>query len=110
MGFDKILNSIITKLKDKKVQAGVPFIAFLVLGSYGLKEFNQIRYDMKNRRNQNVDLYMESIERKQGRFRTASGREGKIYRGTVSVEDVFKELKLDDKANDWQNKRVPRDD
>lgn len=110
MGFDKILYSVITKLKDKKVQTGVSFIGFLVLGSYGLKEFTQIKYDMKNRRNQNVDLYMESIERKQGKFRTASGREGKIYSGTVSVEDVFKELKLEDKANDWQNKRVPRDD
>ena len=109
MQFKKLLNFISTNLKDKKVQGGVSFIGFLVLGSFGLKEFTQIRYDIKNRRNQNIDLYMESIERKQGKFRTESGREGKIYTGTVSVEDVFKELKLEDKANDWKNKRVPRD-
>lgn len=49
--FDSLRNTIITVSKRKSFRYGLPFILFVVGGSFGLREWTQIRYFLFSYRN-----------------------------------------------------------
>ncbi|KAG7300305.1 hypothetical protein JYU34_015893 [Plutella xylostella] len=78
--------------KRKSVRYGVPFLLFVVGGSFGLKEWTQIRYQFSK-----VKGVSKEEAEKMGLNRTKK----------VTLEDAYEEIqKLD--IDNWENKRGPR--
>ncbi|XP_042893191.1 cytochrome c oxidase assembly protein COX16 homolog, mitochondrial-like [Penaeus japonicus] len=81
-------------LQRRSVRFGVPFLLLVVGGSFGLKEFAQIRYDFRNRKNvSKADAEKMGIRMKE--------------QDEVTLETEFKKIERIDTTN-WENVRGPR--
>uniref|UniRef100_A0A3P8SKL5 Cytochrome c oxidase assembly protein COX16 homolog, mitochondrial n=1 Tax=Amphiprion percula TaxID=161767 RepID=A0A3P8SKL5_AMPPE len=81
-----------TLQKNKTVKYGVPMLLLIVGGSFGLREFTQIRYDAQKLKRK-MDPALEA--------------KVNMQRQSVILEEEYeklKELKLDE----WKNIRGPR--
>ncbi|XP_029454623.1 cytochrome c oxidase assembly protein COX16 homolog, mitochondrial isoform X1 [Rhinatrema bivittatum] len=76
--------------RNKTLQYGVPMLLLIIGGSFGLREFTQIRYDA-HKRHGKIDPALEE----------------KIKKNKVSLESEYEKLK-DAKLDDWKNIRGPR--
>ncbi|KAK0084985.1 hypothetical protein PV325_005982 [Microctonus aethiopoides] len=80
-------------MKKKSVKFGLPFFSFCVLGSFGLKEFAELRY--KYRR---TNLFHEKAVEK--------GLELKDKK-ELTLEAEYENIKKYN-LDDWENKRIAR--
>lgn len=82
-------------LNNKFIRYGAPFILLVIGGSFGLKEFSQIRYDhRKVKFISPEELKKQGIEMKP--------------RGSVTIETEYKKLVEQVNLEDYENKRIPR--
>ncbi|XP_059047892.1 cytochrome c oxidase assembly protein COX16 homolog, mitochondrial [Achroia grisella] len=89
---ETLRNSATTLSKRKSIKYGLPFLLFVLGGSFGLREWTQIRYQFS----QVKGVSKEEAE-KMGLHREKN----------VTLEDTFEEIqKLD--IDNWENKRGPR--
>lgn len=92
---NNLTESINNLFKNKFLRFGVPFIIMIVGGSFGLKEFSQVRYDhRKIRFISPEELKKQGIEMKP--------------RGSVTIESEYKKLIEKVNLDDYENKRIPR--
>jgi len=74
---------------------GIPFILLVVGGSFGLKEFSQIRYDYRKIKFVSPEeLKKQGIEMKP--------------RGSVTIDTEYKKLMEQVNLDDYENKRIAR--
>ncbi|XP_022129924.2 cytochrome c oxidase assembly protein COX16 homolog, mitochondrial [Pieris rapae] len=78
--------------RKKSIKYGVPFILFIVGGSFGLREWTQLRYQFS----QVKGVSKEEAE-KMGLHKARE----------VTLEDAYEEIQNLDIDN-WENKRGPR--
>nr|XP_033806963.1 cytochrome c oxidase assembly protein COX16 homolog, mitochondrial [Geotrypetes seraphini]XP_033806964.1 cytochrome c oxidase assembly protein COX16 homolog, mitochondrial [Geotrypetes seraphini]XP_033806965.1 cytochrome c oxidase assembly protein COX16 homolog, mitochondrial [Geotrypetes seraphini] len=76
--------------KNKTLRYGVPMLLLIIGGSFGLREFAQIRYDAQ-KLHRKIDPALEE----------------KIKKSKVSLESEYEKIK-DASLNDWKNIRGPR--
>ncbi|XP_054256601.1 cytochrome c oxidase assembly protein COX16 homolog, mitochondrial [Indicator indicator] len=76
--------------RGRTMTFGVPLLLYLVGGSFGLREFAQIRYDV-HKLHGKVDPALKE----------------KLKQNTVTLESEYEKLKKSDLDN-WQNIRGPR--
>ena len=80
--------------KNKFLRFGAPFIGLLVAGSFGLREFAQLRYTFRKSKlissKEAEKLGLEMSERK------------------PTIENEYEKLKADADLDTWQNIRGPR--
>ncbi|XP_066466204.1 cytochrome c oxidase assembly protein COX16 homolog, mitochondrial [Tiliqua scincoides] len=76
--------------KSKTLQYGVPMMLLIIGGSFGLREFTQIRYDA-HKLHCKVDPALEE----------------RIKKNQVTLESEYEKLK-DSSLDDWKNIRGPR--
>ncbi|CAK1581113.1 unnamed protein product [Parnassius mnemosyne] len=89
---DSLKNIFLAYSKRKSIRYGLPFILFVVGGSFGLREWTQIRYQFS----QVKGVSKEEAE-KMGLHKTKE----------VTLEKAFDDIqKLD--IDNWENKRGPR--
>ena len=100
MIFDTTIKFIIKKAKDPGFRSGSAFIGTLVLFSFILKEFSQIRYDLSNRRNRSMELHQEDVERRKG-FATRMDK-------APNINILFEKMVGSKDLDNWENKRVNR--
>lgn len=101
-----IMNAFVQRIYVKLKQivthpqfsAGTACLTFFFLGSYGLREFTQIRYDVKKMRGYSTE--MEEELRKSG---------AKI-KPQKSLETLYDEMIENKDLDDWYNIRGPRPD
>ncbi|XP_004055424.1 cytochrome c oxidase assembly protein COX16 homolog, mitochondrial isoform X2 [Gorilla gorilla gorilla] len=74
--------------KNKTLRYGVPMLLLIVGGSFGLREFSQIRYDAVKSK---MDPELEK----------------KLKENKISLESEYEKIK-DSKFDDWKNIRGPR--
>ncbi|XP_032261325.1 cytochrome c oxidase assembly protein COX16 homolog, mitochondrial [Halichoerus grypus] len=74
--------------KNKTLRYGVPMLLLIVGGSFGLREFSQIRYDAVKIK---IDPELEK----------------KLKMNKVSLESEYEKIK-DSAFDDWKNIRGPR--
>lgn len=82
-------------LKSKFIRFGAPFILLVVGGSFGLREFSQIRYDHRK-----IKLISPEELKKQGIEMKP--------RGSVTIETEYKKLIEEVNLEDYENKRIAR--
>ncbi|VVC44296.1 Cytochrome c oxidase assembly protein COX16 [Cinara cedri] len=82
-------------LKNKFLRFGAPFILLIIGGSFGLREFAQIRYDYRK-----VQLISPEELRKQGIEMKP--------RGSVTIETEYQKLLEQVNLEHYENKRIPR--
>jgi len=75
---------------------GLPFVLFVVVGSFGLAEFTDIK-----------------IQRRDEKVQKVTAEEAKKYqakkgKSSVTLEDVYKNMQENLNIDDWENKRGPR--
>ncbi|XP_068215148.1 cytochrome c oxidase assembly protein COX16 homolog, mitochondrial [Palaemon carinicauda] len=81
-------------LQNRSVKVGIPFLLLIVGGSFGLKEFAQLRYDFRNRRSVTKDMADKlGVPMKEPE--------------NVTLEAVYSGVSQLDTTN-WENKRGPR--
>jgi len=81
--------------KNKFFRFGLPFILLIVGGSFGLKEFSQIRYDYRKIKFVSPEeLKKQGIEMKP--------------RGSITIETEYKKLIEQVNLDDYENKRIAR--
>lgn len=81
--------------KSKFIRFGTPFILLVVGGSFGLREFSQIRYDhRKIKFISPEELKKQGIEMKP--------------RGSVTIETEYKKLVEKVNLDNYENKRIAR--
>ncbi|KAI4486911.1 hypothetical protein M0802_012230 [Mischocyttarus mexicanus] len=80
-------------LKNKNFRYGIPFVILVIGGSYGLKEFTQLRYTYKQNSEYYTEAKKEGIEVKKP--------------GEVTLESEYEKIKEMDIDN-WKNVRIPR--
>lgn len=86
-----------TKLmRNKHFRSGVPFILTVIGGSFGLKYYSQLRYDIYNERH---------IITKTKALQSALGVDKKKQ---TSLEEEYEEYKEKVDLDNWQNVRGPR--
>ncbi|KAM6464078.1 cytochrome c oxidase assembly protein COX16 homolog, mitochondrial isoform X2 [Python bivittatus] len=76
--------------KNKSLQYGVPMMVLIVGGSFGLREFAQIRYDIQKVRGK---MDPELIK--------------KLKKSNVTLESEYEKIK-NASFDDWKNIRGPR--
>lgn len=81
------------------MQYGIPFILTIILSSYGLREFTQIRYDIKEK-------YGAPTAVQEAMARNGIPYEEKEEKRTMS--EFYDEMVKDKDIDSWSNKRVPR--
>ncbi|XP_064103423.1 cytochrome c oxidase assembly protein COX16 homolog, mitochondrial-like [Macrobrachium nipponense] len=81
-------------LQRRSVRVGIPFLMLIVGGSFGLKEFTQLRYDFRNSRN----ITKEEAEKLGVEMKDAT---------SVTLEAIYSDISEIDTTN-WENKRGPR--
>ncbi|XP_026741437.1 cytochrome c oxidase assembly protein COX16 homolog, mitochondrial [Trichoplusia ni] len=85
-------NTISTLSKRKTYRYGLPFILFMVGGSFGLREWTQIRYQ---------------FSQVKGVSKDEAEKMGLHRENEVTLEKTYEEIqKLD--IDNWENKRGPR--
>ena len=95
---DKILKYVNRLQANRQVRIGLPLIVFLLVGSYGLSEFTQIRYEMHKRQGRNLEMEEELKKRKIKK------------KPQKSLEEVYDETVAKMDLNSWYNIRGPRPD
>ncbi|KAG6444935.1 cytochrome c oxidase assembly protein COX16 homolog, mitochondrial [Manduca sexta] len=89
---DNLKSTILTLSKRKSFKYGLPFVVFVVGGSFGLKEWTQIRYQ---------------FSKVKGVSKEEAEKMGLHKDKKVTLEDTYEEIqKLD--IDNWENKRGPR--
>ncbi|CAB3244574.1 unnamed protein product [Arctia plantaginis] len=89
---DSLRHTILTLSKRRSLRYGVPFFLFVVGGSFGLREWTQIRYQ---------------FSRVKGVSKEEAEKMGLHKEKTVTLEKTYEEIqKLD--IDNWENKRGPR--
>lgn len=83
-------------LFNKHVKRGTPFLLFLVAGWFGIREFAQIRYDMKKK--QGLPAELEDLIDKKGMVRN----------DPKSLEEEFEDMVEKTNRDEWFNIRGPR--
>ncbi|XP_068622736.1 cytochrome c oxidase assembly protein COX16 homolog, mitochondrial [Battus philenor] len=92
LGLESFRNRIIKYSKRKSFKYGLPFLIFVVGGSFGLKEWTQIRYQFST---------VKGVSREEAE------RMGLHKAKEVTLEKTYEEIqKLD--IDNWENKRGPR--
>lgn len=82
-------------MKRRFVRFGVPFLLFIVGGSFGLKEFTSIRYTFReSKKITNQEAQKLGIKMKMGEQ-------------APSVEKIYEEIEKSD-LDSWENIRGPR--
>ncbi|XP_030070492.1 cytochrome c oxidase assembly protein COX16 homolog, mitochondrial [Microcaecilia unicolor] len=76
--------------KSKTLRYGVPMLLLIIGGSFGLREFAQIRYDAQ-KLHRKIDPALEE----------------KLKKSKVSLESEYEKIK-DASLDDWKNIRGPR--
>ncbi|CAM2115822.1 unnamed protein product [Caretta caretta] len=76
--------------KNKTLRYGVPMMLLIIGGSFGLREFTQIRYDAQKLHSK-MDPALEE----------------RIRKNKISLESEYEKLKSSD-FDDWKNIRGPR--
>ncbi|KAL0821060.1 hypothetical protein ABMA28_005693 [Loxostege sticticalis] len=90
--FNSLRNSFIALSKRKSFKYGLPFLLFVVGGSFGLREWTQIRYQ---------------FSQVKGVSREEAEKMGLHKERKVTLENVYEDIqKLD--IDNWENKRGPR--
>ncbi|CAG9790886.1 unnamed protein product [Diatraea saccharalis] len=85
-------NTLIATSKKRSFRYGLPFILFVIGGSFGLREWTQIRYQ---------------FAQVKGVSREEAEKMGLHKEKKVSLETVYDDIqKLD--IDNWENKRGPR--
>ncbi|KAJ8718445.1 hypothetical protein PYW08_002682 [Mythimna loreyi] len=85
-------NSFAAASKRKSFKYGLPFILFMVGGSFGLREWTQIRYQ---------------FSKVKGVSKEEAAKMGLNREKEVTLEQTYEEIqKLD--IDNWENKRGPR--
>lgn len=92
---DNLSKSLDSFLKNKFIRFGLPFMLLVVGGSFGLREFSQIRYDYRR-----VKFISPEELKKQGIEMKP--------RGSVTIETEYKKLMEQVNLEDYENKRIPR--
>ncbi|XP_047594531.1 cytochrome c oxidase assembly protein COX16 homolog, mitochondrial isoform X1 [Lutra lutra] len=90
-----------TLRKNKTLRYGVPMLLLIVGGSFGLREFSQIRYDavkIKAVLRRSVLGQVELIDPE---------LEKKLKMNKISLESEYEKIK-DSAFDDWKNIRGPR--
>ncbi|XP_050438292.1 cytochrome c oxidase assembly protein COX16 homolog, mitochondrial [Adelges cooleyi] len=95
MNMNHIYKSVNVILKNKFLRYGAPFIILIVGGSFGLKEFSQVRYDYRK-----VKFLSPEELRKQGIEMKP--------RGSVTIETEYQKLLEQVNLDEYENKRIPR--
>ncbi|CAN7942015.1 unnamed protein product [Ixodes hexagonus] len=75
------------------IRLGVPFMIFVIGGSFGLKHFTSLRYEFRTTKITQEDAEKEGLKMKAP--------------GEVTVESVYEEIQ-DIDIDNWQNVRGPR--
>lgn len=83
------------KAKDQAIKYGIPFILLIVGGSFGLKEFSQLRYQFSR----NKAITREELEEMSG-VQMKDTEE-------VTLEKLYEEVKQID-IDHWESVRLPR--
>lgn len=83
------------KAKNQAIKYGIPFVMLIVGGSFGLKEFAQLRYQFSR----NKAITREALEE-------MSGVEMKDKK-EVTLEKLYDEIKHID-IHHWESVRLPR--
>uniref|UniRef100_A0A2A4JRE3 Cytochrome c oxidase assembly protein COX16 homolog, mitochondrial n=1 Tax=Heliothis virescens TaxID=7102 RepID=A0A2A4JRE3_HELVI len=87
-----IRNTLSALSKRRSFKYGLPFILFMVGGSFGLREWTQIRYQ---------------FSKVKGVSKEEAEKMGLNREKTVTLEQTYEEIqKLD--IDNWENKRGPR--
>lgn len=89
------LNSLINLKNNKFFRVGVPFILLVIGGSFGLREFSQIRYDYRK-----IQFISPEELKKQGIEMKP--------RGSVTIDTEYQKLVEQVNLEDYDNKRIPR--
>jgi len=92
---ENLLKSFDSFLKNKFIRFGLPFMLLVVGGSFGLREFSQIRYDHRK-----VKFISPEELKKQGIDMKP--------RGSVTIETEYKKLMEQVNLDNYENKRIPR--
>jgi len=82
-------------LKNKFLRFGVPFMLMVTGGSFGLREFSQIRYDYRK-----VKLISPEEMKNQGIEMKP--------RGSVTIDTEYQKLVEQVNLDDYENKRITR--
>lgn len=86
---------MINFFKNNFFRFGAPFICLVVGGSFGLREFSQIRYDYRKVKFISPEeLKRQGIEMKP--------------RGSITIESEYQKLIDQVNLEDYENKRIPR--
>lgn len=80
--------------RSRFVRHGLPFLALVVLGSFGLSEFTSIRVQKRDEKNRMLSAE-ETL-----RFQK------KVQK--VDVDEEFEKIRRDLDLDNWENKRLPR--
>ncbi|XP_049765119.1 cytochrome c oxidase assembly protein COX16 homolog, mitochondrial [Schistocerca serialis cubense] len=80
--------------KNKFLRYGLPFVTMVVVGSFGLKEFSEVRYKFRKF----MPLKPEEVEKANIKMKKP---------GEVTLESEYEKLKQIDIDN-WQSIRGPR--
>jgi len=83
---------------NKPLQTGLPLIVFLLVGSYGLREFTQVRYEVHKRQGCSLEMEEELKARKLKK------------KPQKSLEEIYDETMSKMDTNAWFNIRGPRPD
>lgn len=90
-----LVESMKNVINNKFFRFGAPFILLVIGGSFGLKEFSQIRYDhRKIKRISPEELKKQGINMKP--------------KGSVTIETEYKKLLDQVNLENYENKRIPR--
>ncbi|KAK7078071.1 Cytochrome oxidase assembly [Halocaridina rubra] len=81
-------------LQRRVIRVGLPFLVLIVGGSFGLKEFAQLRYDFRNKRSVTKD----EADKIGVEMKTAK---------EVTLESEYEKVKSIDTTS-WENIRGPR--
>ena len=95
---DKLLKFVNNIRTSKQLQTGIPLLVFLLVGSYGLSEFTQVRYEIHKRQGRNFEMEEELKERKLKK------------KPSKSLEEIYDETVGNMDTNAWFNIRGPRPD
>ncbi|KAL7306365.1 hypothetical protein TKK_0001789 [Trichogramma kaykai] len=82
-------------LSRKTIKFGIPFLVFMVGGSFGLQNFAEIRY-----RYRSVETVDPKDEARKLGLKIKSPEK-------TTIEATYEELKKTD-IDHWENKRIPR--
>ncbi|XP_063975005.1 cytochrome c oxidase assembly protein COX16 homolog, mitochondrial [Diachasmimorpha longicaudata] len=88
-----IKNKILELSKRRSIKHGLPFVLFIIGGSFGLREFTALRYQ-----------YRQTQQVKNGMENTGLPMKEKSEMSLEAIYKTIEELNTDN----WENKRIER--